>query len=120
MQRKLDRLSVGIIPEQPLDITDTSLHWLFGKDGGYVTRLNDDYAQDTPNDNIPSAKSEARITREIGDWMQSQECDEFWAPRARQPRRVSSSEPGAALRTDKYRNFQLQTNYSNNFMTTKS
>ncbi|KAI4705705.1 hypothetical protein J4E81_000589 [Alternaria sp. BMP 2799] len=87
MQRKLDRLSVGIIPEQSLDITDTSLHWLFGKDGGYVTRLNDDYAQDTPNDSIPSAKSEARITREIGDWMQSQECDEFWAPRAQQPRR---------------------------------
>ena len=97
MQRKLDRLSVGIIPEQPLDITDTSLHWLFGKDGGYVTRLNDDYAQDTPNDNIPSAKSEARITREIGDWMQSQECDEFWAPRARQPRRVSSSQPSGLL-----------------------
>lgn len=92
MQRPPGKLSIRIIPEQPVDTSDTqslSLHWLFGKNGGYVTRLKEDYRQDTPNELFTSAKAEARIIREIADWLQSQECDEFWTPRARQPRRVS-------------------------------
>lgn len=94
MQRPPGKLSIRIIPEQPVDTPDThtlSLHWLFGKNGGYVTRLKEDYRQDTPNELFTSAKAEARIIREIADWLQSQECDEFWTPRARQPRRVSYS-----------------------------
>jgi hypothetical protein len=97
MQRPPGRLSVGIIPEQPLDISDTSFHWLFGKDGGYVTRLKEAYAQDNPNHDSTSAKAEARIMREITDWLQAQECDEFWTPRARQPRRVSCVQVSSLL-----------------------
>ncbi|KAG9193835.1 hypothetical protein G6011_03870 [Alternaria panax] len=88
MQRPPGRLSVRIIPEKLVDIPNTSSHWLFSKDGGYVTRLKEDYPEDTPNDLFTSAKVEARIMREIADWLQSQECDEFWTPRARQPRRA--------------------------------
>ncbi|RYO24007.1 hypothetical protein AA0111_g8784 [Alternaria arborescens] len=91
MQRPPGKLSIRIIPEQPVDTSDTqylSLHWLFGKNGGYVTRPKEDYRQNTPNELFTSAKAEARIIREIADWLQSQECDEFWTPRARQPHRA--------------------------------
>ncbi|KAF1937850.1 hypothetical protein EJ02DRAFT_355802 [Clathrospora elynae] len=84
-----DRLSVDIIPEQSLNmgVQSSCLHWLFGKDGGYVTCLEDHTSHTQPN-SIEHAKTEAAIMNEVADWIQSQECDEFWAPRARQPRRM--------------------------------
>jgi hypothetical protein len=54
-----------------------------------VTRLKEDYIPATISDDFTSVKAETRIIREVADWLQSQECDEFWTPRARQPRRVS-------------------------------
>jgi len=115
MQRPPDRLSVGIIPEHLLHAPNThsrSLHWLFGKDGGYVTRLKEDYAQATPSDDFHSVKAEARIMREIADWLQSQECDEFWTPRARQPRRVGYSGKQLVICSDLRRLYPLQVNSS--------
>jgi hypothetical protein len=117
MQRTPDRLSVGIVPEQVLNIGDTnslSFHWLFGKDGGYVTRLKEDYAQGSSSDNISSAKAEARIMREIADWLESQRCDEFWTPRARQPPGVSQSRKQPSFCADTLRRFLPQINSWNN------
>jgi hypothetical protein len=117
MQRPPGRPSVDIIPKQLLDIPDThsrSLHWLFSQDGGYVTRLKEDYPQDTPHDLFTSAEAEARIMREIADWLQSQECDEFWTPRARQPRRVSCLSNWPAFGSDMCRLFLQRPNYSDN------
>jgi hypothetical protein len=39
---------------------------------------------------MASSKAEAAVMREITDWLQCQECDEFWTPRTRIPRRVSN------------------------------
>jgi hypothetical protein len=87
-----DSLSVDFVPEQSLDTSEVPSpcsHWLFSKDGGYVTRLKEDDPFNVQGDDRPSAKVEAIVMREVADYLQSQECDEFWTPRTRIPRRVS-------------------------------
>jgi hypothetical protein len=89
-----DNLSVDFVPEQSLNTSEGTfpcLHWLFGKDGGYVTRLEEDHKRNEQGDDgMASSKAEAAVMREITDWLQCQECDEFWTPRTRIPRRVSN------------------------------
>ena len=87
-----DSVSVDFVPDQLLEtsgVLSPCMHWLFGKDGGYVTCLKEDGMHDVQNNDMPSAKAEATVMREVADYLQSQECDEFWAPRTRTPRRVS-------------------------------
>lgn len=52
-----------------------------------MTRLKDD-VQDAHNDSLMSSDAEAVVAQEVADWLESQECDDFWMPRARQPRSV--------------------------------
>jgi hypothetical protein len=97
-----DSLSVDFVPEQSLDTSEVPspcLHWLFSKDGGYITRLKEaeDDAFTVQGDNMPSAKVEAIVMREVADYLQSQGCDEFWTPRTRIPGRVSCTYQRYAL-----------------------
>jgi len=80
------------MPEQPMEISraySTSFDQRSGKDGGYKTRLGEDYAQESHDESARSARIEAMIMREVAFWQQSQTYDEFWTPRTRQHCRVS-------------------------------
>jgi hypothetical protein len=85
-----DKLSVDIIAEQSLDTgVFPCLHWGYGKERGYVTRLIDDCASNEQDDGAGNPVAEATVMNEVVDWLYSQQCDEFWAPRANLVRKVS-------------------------------
>jgi hypothetical protein len=90
---RTDRISVNIVPEQTLNTESISpcSSALFGEPGDscYASRLADDDSLETIYRDRRLTKVETLITSEVADWWQSQQLDEFWAPRNKQHRKVS-------------------------------
>ncbi|KAF1838405.1 hypothetical protein BDW02DRAFT_413233 [Decorospora gaudefroyi] len=89
-----DRLSVDILPERAVDtsgLNSPSLHWLFGKEGDHATRLDEAHTLDAQNDDMPCAKTEAAVMKEVADWLRSQDCHDFWVPRTRHRKMLANA-----------------------------
>jgi hypothetical protein len=67
------------------------LPWLCDKDDEtcYTSRLYIDAATDVQNSTALS-NTEAVVMSEVADFVQTRHCDEFWAPRNTQPKRVNN------------------------------
>jgi hypothetical protein len=85
-----DRIGINNVPEQSLDTGTISpcLYRLFGEPGEscYASRIVDDDSSEMIYDDRTLV--ETLITSEVANWWQSQQLDEFWAPRNRQHRKV--------------------------------
>lgn len=89
-----DRLSITIVPEQTLDtgFQTPYLTWLFDDLGVHQSsRLVRDDLLDEQDEAQSFFQAEAAVMSEVSDWLALRDCDKFWAPRNKQPQKVSSS-----------------------------
>lgn len=92
MQRPVDRRNVETIIDQALEIAKVKGRYLqctADESNEYLERIEDNIHQ-AQDDSIISEDTERTISEEVADWLESQECDEFWKSRLRQPRLVVS------------------------------
>jgi hypothetical protein len=112
-----DRLSMSIVPEQILDtgLRTPCLSWLFDEDLGdhQNSRLVSDKPLEKQDEVKSCSKADAAVMSKVADWLASRDCDEFWAQRDKQPRKVSSSNQ-CAIFSDQYSRFLLLVSYLRN------
>jgi hypothetical protein len=96
-----DRLNITIVPEP---IQDTGLRmpflsWIFDEALGddQNPRLVSDDPLDEQNEIESFSEADAAVMSEVADWLALRDCDEFWAPRNKQPRKVCISKQCATF-----------------------
>ncbi|EUC47944.1 hypothetical protein COCMIDRAFT_88529 [Bipolaris oryzae ATCC 44560] len=93
MQRSVDRLSVEITVARAFDIAKVKgcySHCTADESNEYLERIEDDVHQ-AQDDSIISEDTQRTVSEEVADWLESQECNEFWKAGLRQPRLVIPS-----------------------------
>lgn len=92
MQRPVDRLSVEIIVFQALEIAKVKgcySQCTADKSNECLERIEVDLHQ-PQGDSIIFEDTEKAVSEEVADWLEAQECAEFWKSRLRQPHLVVS------------------------------